>query len=205
MGGRALWIGAAVAVLAIATFVGWNVVGSDDGDSGKLAPLTTSSNGPSGPASIPPDFEDFRDTSAGFALAHPTNWKRLPSTDPQVSLIATPNGRDSLLVRVARVLERPIGPGDLNQVQQFTDEVVKSSPGVELVTGARKIDVAGLPGFFYLYRFKDEASGQTGAHSHYFLFRDRAMITVVFQALPETTFQELAPLFDQIMGTFRTL
>ena len=63
--------------------------------------------------------------------------------------------------------------------------------------------MGGLPGYLYLHPFRDLASGQRGAHAHYFLFRDQTMFTLVFQALPSTSFAGLAPLFDRIANTFR--
>jgi hypothetical protein len=63
----------------------------------------------------------------------------------------------------------------------------------------------GLPGLYYLYTFRDPVSGQTGVHSHFFLFKDSAMISLVFQTLPEGDFGRLAPLFDRVAGSLRVL
>ncbi|MBA3306332.1 MAG: hypothetical protein H0U25_10465, partial [Thermoleophilaceae bacterium] len=40
-------------------------------------------------------------------------------------------------------------------------------------------------------------------HAHYFLFRGRTLITIVFQTVPADRFAELAPLFDRIAETLR--
>ena len=63
----------------------------------------------------------------------------------------------------------------------------------------------GLPGYFYFYSFKDPASGQEGVHTHYFLFKGSTMISVVFQALPKDSFQGLAHLYDDVIGSFKVL
>lgn len=42
-------------------------------------------------------------------------------------------------------------------------------------------------------------------HSHYFLFKGAAMISVVFQALADGDFPRLAKLYDAVIGSFRVL
>jgi hypothetical protein len=42
-------------------------------------------------------------------------------------------------------------------------------------------------------------------HSHFFLFKDKTMISLVFQALPQDDFTRLAPLFDRVTGSIRLL
>ena len=67
---------------------------------------------------------------------------------------------------------------------------------------ARRIELGGLPGWFYFYSFRD-ASGRRGTHSHYFLFQGSTLITLVFQALPTDDFRRYATTFDSIAVTFR--
>jgi hypothetical protein len=64
---------------------------------------------------------------------------------------------------------------------------------------------SGLPGLYYLYSFRDPISGLTGVHSHFFLFKDKAMISLVFQTLPLDDFGRLASLFDRVAGSIRPL
>lgn len=183
------------ALAALATLAGRNAVSTKA--SGITAPESTTSVSSAPPA----DFVEFRD-GAGFVVSYPGDWQRVESPDPQVRLLATPNDRDSFQLRVVQ-LEAPIGEADLAGVKAFTDQVVTSGAGVQLVTGPSQIEVGGLPGWFYLYRFADHAGGESGIHSHYFLFHEDRMITFVFQALPEGSFDALAPVFDQIVSTFR--
>ena len=68
-----------------------------------------------------------------------------------------------------------------------------------------QITLAGLPGYFYFYSFKDPTTGQEGVHTHYFLFKGSTMISFVFQALPKDSFQGLAHLYDEVIGSFRVL
>jgi hypothetical protein len=193
----------AAAALGLGAILGGNVLSKDKAPSSASPPSTPTANNRQAP-SLPAGMVEFRDDAAGFAVGYPADWQRLESNDPQVGLIATRNQKDSFLARVVR-LNSPVGPADLPRLKTVTDEVVKANQGVEVLQGPREVQVGGVPGYFYLYRFTDAASGQRGAHSHYFLFRDATMITLVFQALPEESFTELAPLFDRIVSTFRPI
>jgi hypothetical protein len=192
----------AAAALGLGAILGSNVLSKDDAPSSASPPSTTTAN--TRQTAPPAGMVEFRDATAGFAVAYPADWQRLESTDPQVGLIVTRNQKDSFLARVVR-LNSPVGPADLPRLKTVTDEVVKANQGVEVLQGPQEVQVGGVPGYFYLYRFTDAASGQRGAHSHYFLFRDATMITLVFQALPEESFTEAAPLFDRIVSTFRPI
>jgi hypothetical protein len=152
---------------------------------------------------------EFRDDQAGFAISYPTGWIRPTSSDPQVALVAAEkdpaqNEGGSILVRVA-ALEAQVGEEQLGEAQKATDAIVASANGVELKAEPAETVQGGLPGLYYLYTFRDPVSGQRGAHSHYFLFRGRTMISVVFQALPQDDFGRLASLFDRVAGSFRAL
>lgn len=160
--------------------------------------------GPSSAPRLPPGFTEFRYPQAGFALAYPADWRRLPSSDPQVVLVAARNAQESFLVRVVE-LESPVGPRELPAVKPVTDQIVKSNQSVQLLAEPAQIELAGLPGYFYFYSFADPGSGQRGAHSHFFVFKERKMITLVFQALPVEQFPQVAPTFDQIVSSFRVL
>lgn len=147
---------------------------------------------------------EFRDADAGFAVSHPAGWQRLEPSEQQVRLVVSPNRKDSILVRVI-TLDQPVAREDIPKLRTVTDEIVKAGKGVEVLEGPREIEVGGLPGHFYFYRFMDADSGQRGVHSHYFLFRDTKMFVLVFQALPEECFPPLAPLFDRVVATFQPL
>ncbi|MBW3576245.1 MAG: hypothetical protein KY462_00605 [Actinobacteria bacterium] len=148
------------------------------------------------PAAAPTGFVRFHDEQTGIAIAYPANWARLESPDPQVVVVATLNGRDSFLVRRSE-LGFEVTAENLDAVRTLTDDIVTAEEDVEVLAGPEPIELAGLPGHFYLYTFEDD-SGERGAHSHYFVFRGDIMISLVFQALPADRFAELAPTFDAI-------
>lgn len=150
----------------------------------------------------PPGFVGFQDPQAGFAIAYPAAWQRIPSSDPQVPLLVAQSAANSFQIRVVE-LALPVGPPDLAMVKQLTDQIVNTGASVKLLAQPKEIQLAGLSGYFYLYSFLDPSSGLTGVHSHYFLFRGKTLISMVFQAVPLNQFQSLAPTFDQISSSFR--
>ena len=100
-----------------------------------------------------------------------------------------------------------IGPDHLAEAKKFTDQVVAAGQGVELKAEPAQITQGGLPGWLYFYTFTDSATGARGAHTHYFLFKDKLMISLVFQGLPEDEFVRLAKanVFDRVANSFRLL
>jgi hypothetical protein len=152
----------------------------------------------------PAGFSEFRNEQAGFELAYPSAWTKLSPKDPQVLLLLSQGTQDSFLVRASE-LQEPVGPQQLPAARQMTDKIVTSNKSVQLVTDPKQIELGGFPGFFYFYSFKDPTTGQEGAHSHFFLFNGKTMISMVFQALPKEHFSESAKIFDQIAGSFHAL
>jgi hypothetical protein len=157
----------------------------------------------------PTDVAEFRDDQAGFALSYPKTWIRATVPNPQIVLVAaehdpSKNQGGSILARVTP-LDAPIGKDRLAEARQATDAIVSSSDGVILKADPTETVLGGLPGIYYLYTFRDPVSGVTGVHSHFFLFKDKAMISLVFQALPQDDFSRLAPLFDRMAGSLRLL
>jgi hypothetical protein len=110
----------------------------------------------------------------------------------------------SILVRVTP-LDAPVAKAQLAEARKATDAIVASSDGVSLKAEPTETEQGGLPGLYYLYTFRDPVSGWTGVHSHFFLFKDKTMISLVFQSLPQGDFSRLAPLFDRVAGSLRTL
>lgn len=201
----------AVVLVAAGVFIGQRL------SPGVAAPAATPSSEPSpDPTSTPnpsaaetaaptvPDgFVTFSDPETGVQIAYPEDWDRFEvPDDEQVRLLASPNGRDSFLVRVVD-LDVEVDADDGALMRAVADGIVTADESVELLAEPRQIDLAGLPGLFYFYSFEDEETGDRGAHSHYFLFRGETLFTLVFQALPADGFPELAPVFDQIAGTLR--
>ena len=186
-------------VLALASVLGLQACSEDNGgNTAETRPSTSTSP----PATNESGLVEFRDDGAGFSIGYPPDWERYESEDPEVRLIASPNQQDSMLVRVV-ALETPVGPDTLPALKAVTDEIVKASEGVEILQDAKEVEQGGLPGYSYLYRFRDSASGQQGTHSHYFLFKGTSMITIVLQALPEDRLAAMTPVFDKIIGSFR--
>jgi hypothetical protein len=157
----------------------------------------------------PGDVVEFRADQAGFALSYPKAWVRATAPNPQIVLVAAEqdpakNQGGSILVRVSP-LDAPVGKAQLGEARKATDAIVASSEGVTLKAEPTETEQGGLPGLYYLYTFRDPVSGMTGVHSHFFLFKDKAMISLVFQALPQGDFGRLAPLFDRVAGSLRAL
>lgn len=168
------------------------------------APQEQSRVGSASKKTVPTGFVEVRYPRAGFALGYPATWTRLPSEDPQVVLLAMRGPQVSVLVRVVD-LDVSVGPAKVAEMKALTDKIVTSGESVELLLQPERIRLAGLPGYFYLYSFRDAKTGQTGTHSHLFVFKDHKMITIVFQAVPLERFPRAAPAFDRITSTFRVL
>ena len=154
---------------------------------------------------------EFRDDTHGFAISYPEGWMKLASTDAEVVLVVS--DRDPAEGRGGSILARVvdtgvvIGPDTLGEAKKFTDQVLAAGQGVELKAEPTQINQGGLPGWLYFYTFTDPTSGAKGAHTHYFLFKDKVMISLVFQGLPEDEFVRLAKakLFDRVANSFRLL
>jgi len=151
---------------------------------------------------------EFRDEKAGWAISYPKAWNRLEPKDTDIALVvsekpAEQNTGGSILARDL-TLAGPVNDGNLAAAKEVTDGIV-TGDGIQHITEPTVVRQAGLPGYFYFYSFKDPASGQEGVHSHYFLFKESTMISVVFQALPKVEFQRLANLYDEVIASFKVL
>ncbi len=144
----------------------------------------------------------FRDAEGAFSISYPGGWERVVSSDPEVRLLAQGDG-SSMLVRMGD-LGIEVGPENLEAARKLTDKLVRSAGQAKQLRPPRRVSLGGLTGFLYLYTFADAASGQRGAHAHYFLFRGETLFTIVFQTVPAERLPELAPLFDRIGETLRT-
>ena len=181
-------VGVAVAVLvgAVAVLIGREL---------------TSPPKPEPPARKANALVQFRDPAGGFSISYPAGWRRVASSDPEVRLLAEGQG-SSMLVRTAG-LGIEIGPKNLRRARKLTDKLVRAAGKAELLRPPQRVALGGLPGYLYLYTFSNVSTGQQGAHAHYFLFRGRAVITIVFQTVPAERLARLAPLFDRIGETLR--
>lgn len=174
-------------------------------------PKKTASTVPSTAPANGGKLVEFRDDAHGFAISYPEGWMKLESSDGEVALVVSEHevaeGRGGSIL--ARVVDTGvvIGPDALAEAKKFTDQVVSAGQGVELKAEPAQITQGGLPGWLYFYTFTDSATGAKGAHTHYFLFKDKLMISLVFQGLPEDEFVRLAKakLFDRVANSFRVL
>jgi hypothetical protein len=210
MATKSVKIGGAIAGAALAAgvafWVGNSMVDSPEEAAAHKALTTTS--GPS--TTTTPNLVEFRDDKAGWAISYPKGWTNLESSDADVPLVVSQkppelNQGGSILARTL-ALAAPVTDANLATAKAVTDRIVTAGEGVELLTEQPTvIHQGGLPGYFYFYRFKDPATGQNGVHTHYFLFKGSTMISFVFQALPESDFQGLATLYDEVISSFRVL
>lgn len=210
MATKSVKIGGAVAGAVLAAgaafWAGTSMVDSPEEAAADKATTTTS--GP--PTTTPGNLVEFRDEKAGWAISYPKGWTRLESSDADVPLIVSQkppelNQGGSILARTLG-LAAPVTDANLAAAKGVTDKIVTAGVGVELLTEQPAVvHQGGLPGYFYFYRFKDPATGQNGVHTHYFLFKGSTMISFVFQALPESEFQALATLYDEVISSFRVL
>lgn len=200
----------AAAVFGSATVAGQRYINperiaSPDGDDGSSA---QASEDPSREEETPSpgqaDFVDFESEDAGFAISHPKGWERIETPEEsRVELVVTPDDKTSLQVSLFEDLGVSVGPDELPAMRQYTERLVRSGQDVSIVAGPSSVELDGLTGYVYVYTFTDQETGETGVHSHYFLFDGDRMFTLVFQALPQERYSELAPLFDAMAQSFR--
>jgi hypothetical protein len=208
-GKRSIMIGLGLVLTAGAGT--WMVAARDSGGH-RMPPSTQARSVETAPTPAPAqagELVEFRDDQSGFALSYPRAWIRATVPNPQIVLVAAEhepakNQGGSILVRVTP-LDAPVAKAQLAEARKATDAIVASSDGLALKAEPTETEQAGLPGLYYLYTFRDPVSGQTGVHSHFFLFKDKAMISLVFQSLPQDDFGRLAPLFDRVAGSLRAL
>lgn len=149
----------------------------------------------------PPGFVRFRDRSARFSIAHPSDWVRLPSPSSDVRILAARAGA-SFSMRISTIgLE--VGPQSLGPARSITDRLVSEAGSIRQLRKPSAITLGGLPGYLYIYAFRDAETKQPGVHAHYFLFRGTRLYQLVFQALPAGSFRGLARTFDAIAETLR--
>jgi hypothetical protein len=143
------------------------------------------------------------DRSAGFQIDYPDSWHQYRPSDPKVQYLVGPDDHDFVQVRVIQPLPASFGPGDTQAMKKVSDALLSGQP-INIVQETQTT-VGGLPGYQYVYTFKDPASGQTGVHIHVFLFQATRLITLVFQALPESRLQSLARSYDAVLASVRVL
>ena len=143
------------------------------------------------------------DRNAGFQIDYPSTWTEYRPSDPRVQYLVGPDDHDFVQVRVISPLPATFGPGDTQAMKKVSDALLSGQP-INVVQESQ-ITVGGLPGYQYVYTFKDPASGRTGAHIHVFLFQGNRLMTLVFQALPESQLKPLATSYDAVLASFRVV
>ena len=149
-----------------------------------------------------PEPVEFTDAETGIALTYPGTWKRLPAPDAQVRLLAAAGASASLLLRVTKSEITNVKQETLPIVRQFTDPLLAADQRTKQLSAPEAISLSGLLGYRYRYTYTAR-DGSSGAHVHYFLFKDGKMIQLVFQAVPATDLPKVEPTFERIAATLR--
>jgi hypothetical protein len=188
-----------VILLAALTLVYWRGFRDLPTPANDAKPGASSAN-PAGSGQL----TEFRNDKVGIALSYPASWAQLRSPDPQVLLVAS-EGQEGTFQLRAVDLPTEVSQEQLPAAKQLTDQIVGANKTAKMLAEPKQVQLGGLPGYWYLYTFKDGATGQEGGHSHFFIFKGKTMLSFVFEALPASRFGEAAPTFDQITSSFHVL
>ena len=199
----------------IAYFVGTNIAQDRSGVNPSPAPTVSASAN----AAVSEDFVEFEDETGGIKFSYPKSWKKLEdnskvplsaeANDPvNRRIVLGPSGSKPLMF--ARVIPLPaeivipenITTEDLGVIQGQLDKLIVG-PDVR-VAEKKPTNHKGKLAWRYLYDFKQGETGREGAHVHYFIFDGAKINVLVFEALPASTLEELAPVFDKILSTFES-
>ncbi|MEO5679510.1 MAG: hypothetical protein ABIS47_07575 [Acidimicrobiales bacterium] len=191
----------AVIVVVVALAAGAYVLGQRQGKDivggAQKAPGTTVFK-------VPKDFVPISDPETGVQLSVPNDWVRysikdLP--DKAIRLSAgIQNSGDSVVVRV-NPYSTEITEANLPDQKNVFDQLL-TNENIEILVN-QPMKLGGLPALFYVYRFKDQATGKAGVHAHFFVFQGRKMVSMVFQALPEDRYALLASTFDKVANSLK--
>lgn len=200
--GKRLWLIIAtvlvvIALIATVTLFVWPGFLSSNGSQDNAPANSAAASSPSA------DFTEFRNDQIGIALSYPSSWAQLRSPDPQVLLVASEGPLGTVQMR-ALDLPTPVGQAELPAAKQLTDQIVGANTTAKMIVEPKQVQPGGLPGYWYLYTFTDQ-DGQEGAHSHFFIFKDKTMISLVFETLPAENFKDSAPEFDKIIDSFHVI
>jgi hypothetical protein len=147
-------------------------------------------------------YRQHVDAKGGFIIDYPDAWNVYEPNDPGVKFLVGPDESDFCEVRIIDNLPVSFGTGDTQEEKQVVDQLLAGQP-INVVSSVQ-VSVNGLPGWQYTYTFNDPKLG-AGAHVHVFLFQGNRLHTIVFQALPKTKFDKLAPIFQKILNSYRAL
>jgi hypothetical protein len=189
------WVGVLVLVVVLLGVSAYVIVNALSSSSPPKRPSSSSSTA---------NYRKFKDPAGVFEGAYPPTWRSVPTVNRTFVLLAEgPNGASYEVAKT--MLTAPVNATNLGAAEKLTNRVVKSGYHVKLLRAPEQVLLGGLPGLLYLYTFTDPATGEEGAHAHYFLFDGKEMITLVFQSLPSSNFLSQASLFTKIASTFHVL
>ena len=193
---------AMVAVVALVAFAfgAYKLGQRQAGTAAPGAPGTTSTT----KYKVPADFTTFTDEATGVKLSIPRNWEQRSTAnlpDKSLRLIAgIPNTNDSVSVRVT-AYSSEITAENLKDQKNVVDGLLGEEAITVLVN--QTLTLGGLPALFYVYRFTDQATSTAGIHAHFFVYQGRKMVSMVFQALPESRYELLAGTFDLVANSLQ--
>ena len=146
----------------------------------------------------------FQDEVSKVSIAYPASWKLLPlpSGESDVALRIALKGSAVLQMRSTEVGVEGVTFEKLPVVRKFTDSLLAEDSRVRLLKEPDPVELGGVPGYRYRYTFR--SGSNAGAHDHYFLFKGRRMIQLVFETATQARLAELAPTFQRIAGTFKS-
>ncbi len=167
-----------------------------------VAVVLSTSSSPKKGATTTPGFATFVDQKAGFSMVYPSAWAVAPATDPDVPLLLNigEDGLNTVLVRVT-ALQGTVNTSNETDIKSVTDAIISGTKVNVLQQQAIKVD--GLLGYYYFYSLPVEpTSGTTLVHSHFFIFPQHEMVSIIFQTV-DHDFSGLAHSFDQVIASFR--
>jgi len=156
------------------------------------------------------ELTEFRNNQVGFALSYPASWvprqlKDQPEHPSVLLRVSDEAGKKALLIR-ALELPKAVSKEELPAAKQEIDQLlVSANPTIDVRAESEAFELAGMPGYLYVYTTKDEATGQQIGHSHFFFFKEATMLIFVFEAVPAADYEAAVPEFNQIINSFRTL
>lgn len=152
------------------------------------------------------DYRQFVDAQHGFIIVFPGAWNTYTQpNDPGVDFVAGPNEHNFVEVRVFSNLPISFSPSDTQTMKAVADQLLAGTP-IDVIN-ATQVTINGIPGWQYTYTFNDPNPSKlgVGVHVHLFLFQGNRIHTLIFQALPRSNFNKLAPTFQKILNSYRAL
>lgn len=195
---RLLWtIGgfAAVVVLLVCGVLTWQALNQDNKTLTQVAG-TQIGRDPRNPA-----LATYDDSETRFRLSFPVSWATQRVGGADVRLVAGPGGGDLMSIRVVSLDTGSAAPPTPDSLKPYLDTIV-NEPGVTMLQ-QNQISMGALTGWYYVYTFQDSATKAQGIHNQYFMIRGNQLYSIVFQALPQSDFSPLAPVYQQVVNSIQ--